>query len=112
MISTKAMLRTCAVALGDAAGAAALPQHASPMTRRTLYAERKALGEDLRQTTRADAALRLIDPIRGTIEGGLRRAGVEDDVRRARIAVARLSDASRIEEQMPVERVRLFRDRR
>src|SRR2546425_12543176 len=78
-----------------------------------LDADREAIREDLRESARADASLRLSHVVRRTIEGGGPQGGVKHCEGRTRIAVARLANAAGVEEALGAELVRgaFFRSR-
>src|SRR5712691_6800705 len=72
----------------------------------SLHTDRETVGEDLGEPARADASLRLGHVVRGTIEGGGPRDRIQHGVGGARIAVARLADAARIDQALRAQRVR------
>ena len=69
-------------------------------------AEGKAVGEEGRQTARADAPLRLMDVVRRSSERDRGAIAIEQSVGRARIAIARLSDAAGVDQAAARERDR------
>src|SRR5205823_10641166 len=74
-------------------------------TRASSQAERQPVGKDLRERTLAHGHLGLLDRIRGTMKGERPSRKVDERVGGAGVPVARLADASRIEEGTRAERV-------
>src|SRR2546430_4392941 len=81
------------------------PTRSAAMTM-TSQTEAKAVCEDRRKPPRADAALRLIDSISRTMKCDGPGRKVDDRVRGAGIAVARLADAAWVQERTGREGIR------
>src|SRR5213594_3698381 len=73
------------------------PTASAPLRTRSKT-EAKTVREDRRKAPLANAALRLIDPIRRTMKCDGPRRKVDHRVRGTRIAVAGLADAPRVQE--------------